>query len=246
MNDHSKKLYDASGYSVWMIGRDRLEELTRFVFSVYYARFDATNWAEAGDDFAHMLDDDIALAPYATIFAAVAPSGRILSTARAIERRDVPLPIERDFGLSIHTLSETFGPRYPVVNRVYEVARLATDVAAICQEGFSRETIPAITESVLGEIIRRTAVDGRNVWVASMDTRALALFRSRGYAFMDVGETNPAYLGSPSTPVALPVEAWRSHLRETQPKRYAALFGQQTQVPAAPPAGEPQHLAQAA
>lgn len=219
MRDRSQLLEHTLDFTIWELGRDRLEDLTRFVFSVYYTRFDPENWADSGEDFQLMLADDEYFAANSTVFAAIGHSGRILSTARAIERRQKPLPIERDFGVSLHALT-ALGP----VHRVFEVARLATDPQAVVAEGLSRQHIPRITDAVITRIIRTTAQENGNFWVASMDVRALALFRSRGFAFVDLGETNPAYLGSPTTPVALSIDACRAAFWQESRSRYDHYF----------------------
>ncbi len=206
------------------MGIDRLEELTNFVFSVYYSRFDAAAWAEAEDDLQHMLDDDRLYAGDARVFAAIARSGVILSTGRAIEATNLLLPIERDFGVSVAHAAGERGARCGT-NRVFEIARLATSSQAVRSEQIPVEAIPAITCAVVRQLVRVTSAEPGNFWVASMDVRALDLFRRRGFCFEDVGETDPSYIGSPTTPVILSMDDFEQRLWAMSPTNHAEYFG---------------------
>ncbi len=223
MRTRSRAIQQHSGYQLWEIGRDRLEELTDFVFSVYYRRFDSSAWVEAADDLQHMLDDDLLYADFAQVFAAVAPSGAILSTARAIEAVDLPLPIERDFGVSVATAAGERSAEQRT-RRIFEIARLATSSPTIRNEQISAHAIPAITDAVVCQLVRVTTAEPGNFWVASMDVRALGLFRNRGFCFEDVGATDPNYIGSPTTPVILSMDAFRSEMMSTGQDQYAQYF----------------------
>lgn len=224
MQKHSRLLEQHGGFAVWQIGEDRLEELTRFVFSVYFTHFADGAWQpESAADFQKMLRDDRALAHRSTVFAAISNQGTLLSTGRAIERRRDPLPIERDFGISPQQFAQTL-PAGLQMHRVFEVARLATDSAAVLSEGMAKSSIPLITDAVVRQIVECTCGEQGNLWVASMDVRALALFRSRGFEFVDVGETNPAYLGSPTTPVALSIDHCREQFRLHRQPAFSHYF----------------------
>lgn len=238
MRTNSRKLHDADGFSVWELGRDRLEETTRFVFSVYYAGIEETRRGRAEDDFAHMLAEDVAHAPSAFVVAALAPSGRMLGTGRLIERRALPLPMERHFGLDVDHLPEGIPFGCGGWNRVFEVARLATDTRAARAAGIADARIPTIADAVVLELLRRSA-EPRNLWVAAMDVRALALFRRRGFCFLDAGRTVPSYLNSPTTPVVLPVDLCRFSMWAARRDRYEHYFGSASGAFPAPPTSAP-------
>lgn len=238
MQKHSHLIEQHGGFAVWQIGEDRLEELTRFVFSVYFTHFADGAWQpESAADFQKMLSDDKALAHRSTVFAAISNQGTLLSTGRAIERRRDPLPMERDFGISPQVFAKALPPGV-AMHRVFEVARLATDGAAILSEGMAKSSIPQVTDAVVRQIVDCTCGEQGNLWVASMDVRALALFRSRGFEFVDIGQTNPAYLGSPTTPVALSIDHCREQFRLHRQPAFVHYFAHnpvaQVLRPAAP------------
>ena len=214
MRATSRLLENRQGFSVWEIGRDRLEELTEFVFSIYYSHFATDGWQDPDGDLQHMFEDDRRYAPQARVFAAVGSSGAILSTGRIMER-DFAIPV-------VETARALAGGC--AVNRIFEVARLATSSAAITAERISREAIPEITDSVIREITLTSSRDRGNFWVASMDNRALGLFRHRGFAFEQLAETDPNYLGSPTTPVMLSIDACREAFRAESLEKHNHYF----------------------
>ncbi len=223
MRATSRLLENRQSFSIWEIGRDRLEELTQFVFSIYYSHFATDGWQDPDGDLRHMIDDDRAYAPHARVFAAVGRSGAILSTGRILEHSVVGLPIERDFSIPVLDTARTLaGER--VVNRIFEVARLATSSSAIAAESISRATIPEITDSIIQQITLTSSHDSGNFWVASMDNRALGLFRHRGFAFEQLAETDPNYLGSPTTPVMLSIDACREAFRAESRAKHDHYF----------------------
>jgi hypothetical protein len=223
MRATSRIIQDRAGFSIWEIGRDRLEELTRFVFNVYYSHFDTAEWVDPDGDLAHMLEDDRMYAPQARVFAAIGHSGAILSTARTLERGTVELPIERDFCIPIYDAATGYSGGHRV-NRIFEVARLATSATAIVNERIPREIIPQITDAVLQQVTLASSRDPGNFWVASMDNRALALFRHRGFAFQQLADTDPNYLGSPTTPVLLSVDTCRQEFLQADFAKHDHYF----------------------
>lgn len=224
----SRILANHGSHDVWEIGLDRLQDVTTFVFAVYYTRFGNEEWEpQAAADYAKMWRDDRQLAPQSRVFAAVSHDGTLLSTARTIERGHIPLPIERDFAVTQGALQRVLANPLPP-RRVFEVARLATDPTAICASGIDKREIVAVTDSVITQVIAHTSREPGNVWVASMDVRALSLFRSRGFAFADLGPTDPAYLGSPTTPVALSIDRCRAELWARDRARHDHYFGHLT------------------
>jgi hypothetical protein len=115
------------------------------------------------------------------------------------------------------------------------VARLATDPTAVRAAGLPREAIPRVTDTMLAAIVACTSATRDSGWVASMDVRALEIIRRRGFGFVDVGETDPTYLGSPSTPVALSIDAWWAGLGQLERRPFElAMAALQPAAPMAP------------
>jgi len=215
----SRLLEEFEGFSIWEIGEDRAIETTQFVFEIYLALFSRKyQWS---GEYEKMSADDRATLPYSTLFAALSREGSILATIRLIEKKNDPLPIEKDFGLDLVRVSLEKGV---IPNRIFEIGRLAKNPLRIRQSGIPARNRLALVDELIAQSVYESSQESGNVWAASIDIEVLGLLRERGFQFEPVGETDTAYLGSPTTPVFLPVDRCRDAMRDENPERFLKYF----------------------
>ena len=206
-------------FTLWQFGPDRGGEMTRFVYDVYYPRFSG-KYGWQGEDFDKMSADDLETMEHSTIYTAVNRTGSYLGTIRIIEKTDQTLPMERDFHLDALEVCRSHGIS---PHRIFEIARFAKSSEEIQKAKLSIRQGMAVTDALIAHCVRLTSRERGNIWVASIDIHVLELLRRRGFRFFPIGETAD-YLGSPTTPVMLPIDTCLEELRPRHPERYALYF----------------------
>lgn len=215
----SRPLNIFDDFSVWEIGVDRSNDVTKFVFEVYFNRFSKEYKWEG--EYEKLEADDKSDLWHSTIYAALNQDGEILATIRTIERSDRPLPIERDFNVDIYKVCRE---RNLIPNRIYEGGRFAKSTEKAKKSGISRTRSLALMEELLACTVYTCSRDTNNIWFSTIDVHVLYLLRSRGLRFTPVGETNDNYLGSPTVPVCLPIDECRDYMRDCNYSRYLKYF----------------------
>jgi hypothetical protein len=215
----SKPINIYDDFSVWEIGVDRVPDVTKFVFEVYFDRFSKEYQWEG--EYEKLDNDDKAALWDSTIYGALDNEGSILATIRTIERRKQPLPIERDFNVDVFQVCDD---KNLVPNRIFEGGRFAKSTEKAKKSGISRSRGLALMEELLACTVYTCSQEKNNIWFSTIDTHVLYLLRSRGLRFSPIGETDMNYLGSPTVPVCLPIDECRDYMREFNYNRYLKYF----------------------
>lgn len=218
MHSQSRILWSGPTWSLWSIGADLFDDMTALVHRVYARRFSQAYGWEPQQAYAEMLAVDRDLADVSQVFAALAPDGTPLATIRSLERVDRPLPIEVDFHVDVPALMRHYGR-----GRAFEVARLAKDDVALAASGLRPSDGLAMTAALVRSVVQSTMRERGNVWFASLDHKVLELLRGRGFHFRALGAP-VVYLGSPTVPSFLPVDACRRSIQQLYPDNYAFFF----------------------
>lgn len=217
----TKLLGDYDRFSVWEVGLDHASEMTQFVFDVYYRRF-STEHGWDGAEYRKMLADDLATTPHSTVFAVRGQGGEWLAASRVIQRSSqTPLPIEADFSIAA---DEVCRNNWPHARHCYEAARLAKSEANIRDCGLSRLDSMVIGDTVIAYSVRHMHRLPGSICFASIDNAVLSVLRKRGFPFIDIGETNNDYVGSPTTPVAMSMEEAVENMFQNHPDSCAFYF----------------------
>lgn len=214
----SRPVASYGDFFVLEIGEDRAEEMTAFVFEVYFNLFSKKyGW---DGEFDRMRAGDRDTLTSSTIYAAIALN-LILATIRVIEKGcGRALPLEKDFGIDVFEICKSAGIH---ANRIFEIGRLAKSPFHIRQAGMRISREMEVVDSILAQTVIQCSQERGNVWFASIDTHALTVLRRRGFPFMAIGEAVD-YLGSPTVPVMLAVDHCRDVMQRSSMDRYHRYF----------------------
>lgn len=161
-------------------------------------------------------------------YVARATDGKAVGMLRVIYAGDDVIGLEEnqlstgfktldDFDLYPHWKSET--ARH-LSEHPQEIGEVGT--AAVLEDWRATEVADALYKEALEQGLK----DGIRYCIASIDADVLAAYRHRKmFPFVDMGPTDPHYMGSPTTPVFMDIYELPDYWRKHNPEFYRKILG---------------------
>lgn len=195
-------LESTADFEIYRLGRESIESgtFTRSVFRVYSDIYGGRHsWAPNQADYREMLDADVAAAQSARFYGAKV-DGLLVGTGK-IGRYDKSgyglLPIEAEFGISVHRLTEEYG-----LTAVWHAGRIAIDKVMLAAMGIKRNRSVAILQRLLRQGLLPLVEGTNDAVLVEIDEIFLRITLALGIRLTVVGEARD-WLGSPTIPAML-------------------------------------------
>ena len=201
-------------FSVWELGRDRLQDFVDCVWKVYENTFEG-EWPYTEKDKQKMYEEEVYYHPASRIFAVLDQNKEIVGTSRVIcsnLQDHYVLPITKEFDISKKEIYERFQVK-PDEGDIYDVGRSAIDKEKLIEHKERRALSMSMFEHLAKQYYLDVSYTMKNIIVAEPTQTFYRINQRIGFCQEILGESKK-YFGIKCLPVGILMGIVHNNLKE--------------------------------
>jgi hypothetical protein len=190
-------LNDFQDYSLWLVSREHLSDVSRFILRVNHQVHLNSNIINYSD-FVKTKELDFKSFSTSYFYAIKNRKYEIVGTIKA-QKWDgkSKLPIEDDFDIRIDKIVKNLDEK---PNEIWHIGRFAIDQQKIREDALLRKNRITILKLLLTNVLQHVCMNETNIYLAESDKKLFDKLKLMGINSTQIGESK-MYLGSETVPI---------------------------------------------